>query len=117
MIVFYHCGFIVHVKNEFVVRLIFLLSPHSFYKLSHSLIKVEKFLVVRVAKVYQNPGMNACYTVENGLSQVHFPLVFPGISDVLKLFISIDSFLEIESLFICAVFVFPYFLLVHCQDV
>ena len=80
-------------------------------KVVYCLIVVSQRTVLLLAEIDKYSGVNAGDAVEDGFGEIHFPLVFPGSNDILHLCICIDDSIGDEF------FAFPYFFLIHGEDV
>ena len=112
-----HSDLVIIVQNKLVIGFVLMLGPHSFNELSDGFVEIVQFLVILMPIIYQNPRIDTGHTVKYRFCQIHFPLIFPRICDILKLLICINTFLMIDCLLVNTLSIFSYLFLVHGQYV
>ena len=84
-------------------------KPH--HEVIDGLVVVAQRLVLLLAEVNHDARVHAGDTVEDGLGEIHLPLVLPRSDDVLHLGVGINDSVGDELL------AFPDFFLIHGEDV
>ena len=98
-------------NNHLEVGLVLVLSPKPHHEVIYRLVVVAQRLVLLLTEVDHDARVHAGDAVEDGLGEVHFPLVLPRSDYILHLSVSVDDSAGDELL------TFPDFFLVHGEDI